>query len=38
MDWTNPGVSELAKEEKAEMSSLVFGFVRRMSEQLALRG
>ena len=35
MDWTNPGVSELAKEEEAEMSGLVFSFAARMHKRAA---
>ena len=30
VDWTNPGVSELAKDEEAEISGLVSGFSARM--------
>ena len=35
MDCTNPGVSESAKEEEVEMSSLVSSFVSRMRKPAA---
>ena len=33
VDWTNPAVSESAKEREVEMSSLVPGFAMRMRKR-----
>ena len=35
MDWMNPGVSELAEEEEAEMSCLVSDFAARMRKRVS---
>ena len=35
VDWTNPRVSELAEEEEAKMSSLVYDFSMTMHKRAA---